>query len=237
LTEAEWLSCDDPMPMLDFLQGKISERAVRLFASACGRRAWHLMTDERSRRPIELNERLADDANHATAEERSECWLEANHACCQARHWVSYPEDAATQVFATAAEAAELILSPPGDWPVLKCGVSAAAAAFAYEAAAAEEVPPAEPWPVAFDNEDAEAMAWATRYQEFQQKACFLGPYRAEHTVQARLLRDVVGNPFRAVAVDPSWLAWSHGTVVNIAQGICEQGGLRPSAHPSRRTA
>jgi hypothetical protein len=58
-------------------------------------------------------------------------------------------------------------------------------------------LPRAEPWPASFADEDEEAVAWATRYQEFQRTACFLGPYRAERAAQARLLRDVVGNPFR----------------------------------------
>jgi hypothetical protein len=116
--------------------------------------------------------------------------------CSQARRRVAYPEEAATQAFATAAEAAELILFPPGDWPLLKCGVGAAAAGLAYEAAAGE-LPPAEPWPAAFADEDEEAVAWATRYQEFQRTASFLGPFRAERAAQARLLRDMVGNPFR----------------------------------------
>src|SRR5262249_51783028 len=153
------------------------------------------MTDERSRRAIELNERLAE--ARATAKERSEVWLDANHASGHARRRVGYPEEAATQAFATAAEAAELILVPPGNWPLLQCGVSAAAAALACEAAAAGEPPPVEAWPATFADEDEEAVAWATRYQQFQQAACFLGPYRAERAVQAGLLRDKVGNPFR----------------------------------------
>src|SRR5262245_28208431 len=102
--------------MLDFLQGKVADRAVRQFACACARRAWHLMTDERSRLAVELSERLAD--GQATAEERNRGWLDANGASCQARRRVGYPEEAAIQAFATAAETAELILFPPEEWPL-----------------------------------------------------------------------------------------------------------------------
>jgi hypothetical protein len=34
VTEAEWLARTDPQPMLDFRQGKVSERKLRLFAAA-----------------------------------------------------------------------------------------------------------------------------------------------------------------------------------------------------------
>jgi lauroyl/myristoyl acyltransferase len=121
LTEAEWLASDDPTLMLDFLGPSFSDRVVRLFACACGRLAWHLMTDERSRRAIELNECFAE--RQVTVEERSACLFQANAASLQARRKLAYPEEAATQAFATAAEAAELIFFPPGNWPLLKCGV------------------------------------------------------------------------------------------------------------------
>jgi hypothetical protein len=44
-----------------------------------------------------------------------------------------------------------------------------------------------------------------------------------EERAQCDLVRDIFGNPFRRVAVDPSWLAWNDGTVVKLAQGIYEQ--------------
>src|SRR5947209_7865163 len=49
MTEAEWLNCDDPARLLDFLAVNHSDRAwgrrTHLFACGCLRRAWHLLPD------------------------------------------------------------------------------------------------------------------------------------------------------------------------------------------------
>src|SRR5262249_10623748 len=60
MNEQEWLVCDKPNPMLSFLRGKMSDRKLRLFACACCRRIWNLLSDDRSKRAVEIAELLVD---------------------------------------------------------------------------------------------------------------------------------------------------------------------------------
>jgi hypothetical protein len=43
VTEAEWLTRADPIPMLEFLRHRVFERQLRLFACGCCRRLWPIL--------------------------------------------------------------------------------------------------------------------------------------------------------------------------------------------------
>ena len=60
MTEAEWLACDNPEPMLEFLRRKASDRKVRLFAVACCRRVWPSLEHEEFRDAVRKAESFAD---------------------------------------------------------------------------------------------------------------------------------------------------------------------------------
>ena len=69
MTEQEWLASADPRVMLAWLTDTTAgpcllatDRKKRLFACACCRQVWHLLTDERSRRAALVAERYADGA-------------------------------------------------------------------------------------------------------------------------------------------------------------------------------
>jgi hypothetical protein len=47
--------------------------------------------------------------------------------------------------------------------------------------------------------------------------------WEAESPAQARLLREIVGSPFRCVTIHPSWLAWESGTIPKLARGMYEE--------------
>jgi hypothetical protein len=47
--------------------------------------------------------------------------------------------------------------------------------------------------------------------------------YNAESAAQTALVRDLFGNPFRHVPLDPAWLAWQDRTILKLAQAVYEE--------------
>jgi hypothetical protein len=116
MTEAEWLSCSDPEPMLAFLQqtGRASEPKLRLFGCACVRRVWHLLTNRDSRQAVEVAERFADGL--ASADEMAtvaNTSLDANQTLWAAE---ADPAIAAASAAAAATAAPDPIIAAEVPW-------------------------------------------------------------------------------------------------------------------------
>ena len=195
MTEDEWLTSDDPDSLLFFLQDRVSERRGRLFAVACLQRIWHLMTDERSRRITEVVERHIE--GQATTDE----WRTASVAAEEA--WA----DTSRLLHPRMYRAPERTLSPEE---------RAAADVLHFTTSAAHNIGYA-----AFRaNPGHEGRALAhTVAREAARAVNEDYPNSPERPVQAALLRDIFGNPFRPVTLDPSWLT---STVVLLARGTYE---------------
>src|SRR5262245_24739021 len=85
MTPDEWERCCDLWHMLEFLiypdhprqkpfvphTGRVGERPARLFAAACCRQVWPLLTDARSRAAVEAAERCGEDPAAARALHRA----------------------------------------------------------------------------------------------------------------------------------------------------------------------
>ena len=69
----------------------------------------------------------------------------------------------------------------------------------------------------------AEALAWSAGEVPQVWDEAAAKTYHAVLIRECALLRDIVGNPFRPVTLDPAWLRWNDGCVPKIAQSIYEE--------------
>ena len=60
MTEEEWLSGHDMLRMLDIAYESVSNRKLRLFACACCRRFYNLLSTDAARVALETSEEVAD---------------------------------------------------------------------------------------------------------------------------------------------------------------------------------
>jgi hypothetical protein len=209
MTEDEWMAADDPADLLWYLtrppkHRKPSERKVTYFACACCRRIWGLIPTEASSRAIELAERYAD--GMATSEERDTARAEVDTA-------------------GVRAGVLRILFDQPGF-------IDSERAPGTFAVLATQEL-------VRVGRIRPDAVAWQAVSE--MTAAANQGQYGArrcpeteasERKAQATFLRDIVGSPFRPMAVDPAWLAWNGGAVRRLAEMAYQEREL-PAGHLS----
>jgi hypothetical protein len=189
MNESEWLACSDPETLLDFLQetGQASDRKLRLFAVACCRRIWHLLTDERSQHALQLAEAFADESVNRPDLQLPH--VEAGLAA-EAAHWQNRPGP-----IQTAAEAVVPVVTESLGRKTLDYIVGSVAEAVGDEA-----------------TDDAWDQTWGAERGSgedswFIEQAIYHKAESEERAAQAALLRDIFGNPFhRLPPLAPSLL-------------------------------
>jgi hypothetical protein len=172
MTEEQWLAADHATPMLLSLKdtGMPSGRKLQLFAAACCRRVWHLLTDPGCRAVVEAAERDADGVG--TRREVDE-----------AREAIHGRLDAAAD--SSAYYAVDFLGWPAGN---------------------------------------------PRHHIAYYVSNTISRGFPAEAAEQCRLLRCVVGNPYRPVTTPPSVRTWHGGLILKLAQAAYENRDL-PSGH------
>ena len=178
--EAAWFSCTDPRPMCTLLRGKERGRKFRLFACACCRRVAHLLTDDRSHHALDVFERFLD--GELTLKEYGVGEREAADACADQTRIAGASESA----FGSEADRVRLFASMFAAQAVTDCFGN-------ITSAAADCCGALRGYGTAELTDDAQLREVGDRIEA------------AERAVQAALLREIFGNPFNPVVLDPVW--------------------------------
>jgi hypothetical protein len=205
MTEVDWLTADSAYLILQYLHQHHNvarvpggQRRLRLFRCACCRSAWELFEDERCRLAVEATERHADGvASRADLSMARTVAAEVQRAAEQRFHEVAL-QDANTGVLWRDAFLCHSIAQAAYWTAVTKFNVRVGhIVAMSVQSARSAEVleGPGSP-------EGAAAR-------------------RREESIQADILRDIFGNPFRKpAALAPAVLAWNDEIAVRLARTI-----------------
>jgi hypothetical protein len=199
LAYSEWLAYDVPTGMLEVLRSTASERKLRLFAIACCHRILHLIPDKRSKRAIELAEIVADEK------------VEVEILLQTARNAGDVTPMAWKMLQGNnlkANLAAARVITPFFTVELAKQIAQMEAEVLGEEAAdLVSDVSAILP----FDETDEE------EYRQWVQEDAQRTTENNQEILQAVLLRDIFGNPYLPIALEPDWLT---STVVALAAGI-----------------
>jgi hypothetical protein len=198
MTEEEW-STTEPADIRHYWYGHASPRTLRLLVCAWLRQVWHWLVDERSRRAIELAERLADGE---ASEEEQDSAREAAWDAVVDITWGNGQGVFYNDPIQAAADAAAEAVSNDCD----RRGVSANE----YR----------EHWYIWYAIRAYDRIAEAYRTSD-----CGPTDWKEARAIQYKLMMDILGSDpsFRLTPLKPLWRTWNRGTVLQLAQAICSE--------------
>ena len=237
MTEDEWLQTEWLYPLLDYLEGKLhqwklpdtapkaSDRKMRLFACSCCRRIWDFL-DPDCRRAIEAAESFADGL---ADEELLLCWREVTLERLSAVEKPLVGVDLYLIYLSTLPIAASADMLELDDRYLRECGHNPEQARAIYAASwpvSAVVHATSQVWPKLYHH----GYGYGTTQAQRQVARTLAGPFPSEieavrrwHKAVGReveqhtkLLRHIVGNPFRPYAVPSFWPS----TVVQLAVAL-----------------
>lgn len=210
MTEQVWLECTEPKKMLEFLQSlKTSERKLRLFTCACCRRIWLFLPDSLSRKKVDFGEQYAD--GYVSDKQR----LSISKKHCKLAMLTP------TQMYADSA-ASWVIASPLTCVQADHCAVNAQNTIWSNDLTTGQ---------VEINQVDVnvEEHGWP--------EAISIGVAplsQTEKEYQSNCLRDLIGNPFRSITINPAWLT---PTVRALAQSAYDERNLPSGTLDNTRLA
>ena len=192
MTEAEWLPCTDPLKMLDYLRCRLGkeDRKLRLFACALLRAYLWEFLTDKRSRRAVA---VSERYGDGIATEKE---LAAARRNAKAAHRsLAKPDQAVT------APLTKMLAAGCAAAVAVKRGADAAQIWYGARLLVPGKGPdnPADLGRCGYISE-------------------IMG--RRSNPRGCELLREIIGNPFRPVVVDPSWLTWQDATVKKLAQGI-----------------
>jgi hypothetical protein len=195
MKEAQWLASDNPRDLLAHIQSRAGDRKLRLFGCACCRRWWPFLIEDWARQAIEVSEQFADGLVDESARAVAELAArEVNRKVTDQDHL-------------PPAERQEVQFPPwwanegsrPMHWAAIWCVM----------------LPSAATSVVSCERQALDALAAGARAPG---NVLFSPPKDT-----CDVIREVIGNPFRRVRIEPRWLTWGGGTVVRMARAIYEE--------------
>jgi hypothetical protein len=221
MIESGWLACSEPEGTLELLQGKASERKLRLFAIACCRRIWGRINDGRSRAAVEFAEQFAE-VGLARRGGRAAVERAAQAACREAEAACRQAEAACWEAEATGWGAAAARRRK-------EAGITyATRMIFLNASKAALHTLAVSIWFSAprVAKSAANALGWETmiRSHPWDLPAWLPSAAAAEQEEQFHLLRDLFGPPGGPrPLLDPAWLGRREGAAHKLARAIYDE--------------